>query len=71
MKSMITKTGSDMTSQPTAYDNAQHSIAEEADASAEVESTSIPAATNDKAEASSKAFTDLDYLDGPTVIAEV
>ncbi len=72
MKSVITKTESDMTSQPTACDNVlQDSNAEEASASAEIQSTSIPDATNDKAQGSPKAFTDLDYLDGPTVIAEV
>jgi hypothetical protein len=72
MKSVITKSEYDMTSQPTACDNMlQDSNAEEAGASTEIRSTSIPAATNDKAQGSPKAFTDLDYLDGPTVIAEV
>jgi hypothetical protein len=72
MKSVITKTESDMTSQPTACDKIlQDSNAEEASASTEIQSTSIPAATNDKAQGSPKAFTDLDYLDGPTVAAEV
>ena len=72
MKSVITKAESDMTSQPAACDNIlQDSNAEEASASTEIQSTSIPAATNDKAQGSPKAFTDIDYLDGPTVIAEV
>jgi hypothetical protein len=72
MKSVITKPESDMTSQPTACDNMlQDSNAEEASASTEIQSTSIPTATNDKAQGSPKAFTDLDYFDGPTVIAEV
>jgi hypothetical protein len=60
-----------MTSQPTARDNMlQDSSAEEASARTEIQS-SISVATNDKAQGSPKAFTDLDYLDGPTVIAEV
>jgi hypothetical protein len=68
----MTKTESDVTSQPTACDNMlQDSNAEEAGASTEIRSTSIPAATNDKAQGGPKASTDLDYLDGPTVIAEV
>jgi hypothetical protein len=72
MKSAITKTESDMTSQPTARDNMlQDSSAEEASARTEIQSSSISVATNDKAQGSPKAFTDLDYLDGPTVIAEV
>ena len=72
MKSVITKTESDMTSQPTARDNMlQDSSAEEASARTEIQSSSISVATNDKAQGSPKAFTDLDYLDGPTVIAEV
>jgi hypothetical protein len=72
MKSVITKTESDMTSQPTACDNMlQDSNAEEASASTKIQSTSISAAINDKVQGSPKAFTDLDYLDGPTVIAEV
>jgi hypothetical protein len=72
MKSVITKSESGMTSQPAACDNIlQDSNAEEASASTEIQSTSIPAAANDKAQGSLKAFTDLDYLDGPTVIAEV
>ena len=59
-------------SQPTACDIMfQDSNAEEASASTEIQSTSIPAATNDKAQGGQKALTDLDYLDGPTVIAEV
>lgn len=61
-----------MTSQPTARDNMlQDSSAEEASARTEIQSSSISVATNDKAQGSPKAFTDLDYLDGPTVIAEV
>lgn len=69
---MITKTESDMMSQPTGCDNVFHdSNVEEASATTEIQSTSIPAATDDKARGSPKAFNDLDYLDGPTVIAEV
>jgi hypothetical protein len=61
-----------MTSQPTVCDNTlQHSIAEDARAAAEIQSTSFPTATNDNAQGSSKGFIDLDYLDGPTIIAEV
>jgi len=79
----ITRTESVVTSsQPTACDIMfQDSNAEEASASTEIQSTliqstsiqftSIPAATNDKAQGGQKALTDLDYLDGPTVIAEV
>lgn len=69
MKSVITKTESDMTSQPAACDNMlQDPNAGEASTSTEIQSTSIPAAANDKAQESPKAFTDLDYLDGPTAI---
>ena len=72
MKSVITKKESDMTSQPTTRDDMlQDSNAEEASARTEIHSSSISVATNDKAKGSPKAFTDLDYLDGPTVIAEV
>jgi hypothetical protein len=72
MKDVVTKTEVDMTSQPAACDNVlQDKNAEEASTSTEIQSTSIPAATNDKAQESPKAFTDLDYLDGPTVITEV
>lgn len=61
-----------MTSQPAACDNMlQDSNAEEASTSTEIQSTSIPAAANDKAQESPKAFTDLDYFDGPTAITEV
>lgn len=61
-----------MTSQPTACDNMlQDSSAEEASTRTEIQSTSISATANDKAQESPKAFTDLDYFDGPTVIAEV
>lgn len=70
----MTKTESVMTSQPTVCDNTlQHSVAEDDSASAEIQSTSIPTSTNDKAqpEGGSKGFADLDYLDGPTIIAEV
>lgn len=45
MKSVITKTESDMMSQPTGCDNVLHdSNFEEASASTEIQSTSIPAA---------------------------
>lgn len=72
MNSVITKTESDTTSQPTACDDIlRDSNAEEASASTEIQSTSLPAAINDKDQGSSKVFTDLDYLDGPTVITEV
>lgn len=72
MKSVITKTEYDMTSPPTACDNVlQDPNVEEASASTEIQPSSIPVATNDKAQGSPKAFSDLDYLDGPTVIAEV
>ncbi|SRR5216684_3203047 len=71
VKSVITETEPDMTSQPTACDNTLQSIAEEACPSAEIQSTSTPAATNDEAQGSSKAFINLDDLDGPTIIAEV
>ena len=68
MTSVITKTEPDM----TACDNMlQDSCAEEDSTRIEIQSTSIPAAINDKAQESPKAFTDLDYFDGPTVIAEV
>ncbi|KAH9999003.1 hypothetical protein BJV77DRAFT_652788 [Russula vinacea] len=70
-KSVITKTESVMTSQPTACDDTlQHMVAEDDSASAEIQSTSFPTTTNDEAQESSKDFTDLDYLDGTTVIAE-
>lgn len=60
-----------MTSQPTACDDTlQHMVAEDDSASAEIQSTSFPTTTNDEAQESSKGFTDLDYLDGTTVIAE-
>ena len=69
MKSVTTKTESDITSQPTVRDIVwQDSNAGEASATAEIQ---ISAATNDKAQGSPKAFTDLDYLDGPAVMAEV
>lgn len=72
MENVITETKSVMTSQPTACDNTlQHSVAEDTIASVEVQSTSFPAATNDEDQGISNGFTDLDYLDGPTIIAEV
>jgi hypothetical protein len=72
MKSVLTKPDSDITSQPTACDNMLKELnAEEAGASTEIQSTSVPAATSDKVQGSPKAFADFDYLDGPTVVAEV
>ena len=61
-----------MTLQPTVCnDTLQHMIAEDDSASVEIQSTSFPTAMNDKTQGSSKGLTDLDYLDGPTIIAEV
>lgn len=61
-----------MTSQPAACDNMlQDPNTKEPSTSTEIQSTSIPAAANDKAQESPKAFSDLDYLDGPTAITEV
>jgi hypothetical protein len=72
MKGMTTQAESVVTLQPTACDNTlQQSTAEEASASADVRPTSFPTATNNKALESSDGFADLDYLDGPTIIAEV
>ena len=72
MENVITKTKSVITSQPTACDNTlQHLVVEDASASAEIQSTSFPTATNDEDQGISNGFTDLDYLDGPTIIAEV
>ena len=72
MECVITETKSVMTSQPTSCDDAlQHSIAEDVSSNAEIQSTSFPTTTNDEDQGISKGFTDLDYLDGPTIIAEV
>jgi hypothetical protein len=69
---VITKIESDVASQPIACDNMlQHAIAGDASASAEFQSTPFPTAIDDNAPESPKGFTDLDYLDGPTIIAEV
>jgi hypothetical protein len=72
MENVIMETKSVMTPQPTECDNTlQYSVAEDATASVEIQSTSFPAATNDEDQGISNGFTDLDYLDGPTIMAEV
>lgn len=72
MQRMVAETPSDITSQPTACDTmSRPSIAEDAGTSAEILATSFPATTNNKAQGSSMAPTDLNYLDGPTIIDEV
>ncbi|KAI0290508.1 hypothetical protein BC826DRAFT_1187324 [Russula brevipes] len=68
---MIAETPSDVTSQPIACDTmSRPSIPEDAGTSAEILFTSFPATTNNKAQGSSMAPTDLNYLDGPTIIDE-
>lgn len=71
MKGVITNTEPDTASRSAACDTiSRRSIAEDGNVGAESQSA-ILAAPECKAEGSSKAPTDLDYLDGPTVIAEV
>ncbi len=71
MKGVITNTESDIASRSAACDAiSQRSIAEDDNVGAESQSALL-AAPERKAEGSSKAPTDLDYLDGPTIIAEV
>ncbi|KAI0279680.1 hypothetical protein BC826DRAFT_1191951 [Russula brevipes] len=68
---MMAETPSDVTSQPIACDTmSRPSIPEDAGTSAEILSTSFPATTNNKAQGSSMAPIDLNYLDGPTIIDE-
>ncbi|KAI0281491.1 hypothetical protein BC826DRAFT_1191026 [Russula brevipes] len=71
MRKMMAETPSDVTSQPIACDTMSRPlIPEDAGTSAEILSTSFPATTNNKAQGSSMAPIDLNYLDGPTIIDE-